>query len=105
MGEPNPMDEPEGEAMELVMPFIVCTSQGGPYDDDSFTAGFLAGQIDQALKIAAAANCETLSWPIFRMALAPQVDLIAMRYGFAAVVEASDAYPEWGELVVTRGLR
>ncbi len=35
-----PMEPDHSEtAMELVMPFIVCASKGGPYEDKSFVAG------------------------------------------------------------------
>lgn len=29
----------------LVMPFVVCESQGGPYDDNAYVAGFEAGNL------------------------------------------------------------
>ena len=31
---------------ELVMPFVVVTSAGGPYDDESYVAGFEASRVD-----------------------------------------------------------
>lgn len=101
----DPLDEPEGEAMELVMPFIVCQSNGGPYDDESFVAGFQAGEINYAMKLLAQIGVATrLHWPIVRSALKEQIDLMAMQHGFGAVkFEASDAYPEWGTLTVERG--
>lgn len=29
----------EEQEYDLVMPFVVCQSQGGPYDDDAFVGG------------------------------------------------------------------
>ena len=30
------LDQPESEKYDLAVPFIVCQSQGGPFDDDAF---------------------------------------------------------------------
>lgn len=93
--------EAEGMRMELVVPFIVCTSKGGPYDDDSFVAGFVAGEIDRALSVAAAAGADRLTRTV-RTALVPQLELLAMQHGFlhmhaVEVTETPDypAMPEW----------
>lgn len=51
------MDQPQpDEELELVVPFIVCASKGGPFDDDSFVAGFRCGEIDKALAAARVAG-------------------------------------------------
>lgn len=39
-------EEPE---LSLVMPFVVCTSEGGPYEDESFVAGWDLGTLDARL--------------------------------------------------------
>lgn len=94
---------PEGSGMELVMPFVSVSSVGGPYDDDAFAAGWQCGLIAANLEVAERLNVTELTWPFFRTALAKQVDLIAMRHGFVATIGASEEYPEWGVLIVTRG--
>jgi hypothetical protein len=39
MTDRDPLDEPEpGTTWGLVVPFVVCQSQGGPYDDDAFVS-------------------------------------------------------------------
>ena len=99
----EPEDQPECEGMELVMPFVVVTSKGGPFDDDAFTAGWAAAEIDGTLATAERIGATEVKFEVFRTALLKQVDLIAMRYGFASVVvEASEEWPEWGVLTVRR---
>jgi Arc/MetJ family transcription regulator len=94
------LDQPEAENWAIAVPFVVCESQGGPYDDDAFAAGFDAGRISQALKSARAAGATALRYTV-RTALVTQLDLIAMDAGFtlstAEVEETEDhpAMPEW----------
>lgn len=91
--------EPGAVEYGMVMPFVACATQGGPYDDQSFVAGYQAGQIDQSLAIidrvglagAAVAHC------VYR-ALLGQLDLIAMRHGYqmrSAPVTAGDDTETW----------
>lgn len=82
--------------MELEMPFVVCRSKGGPYDDDAFTAGFQAGGIDQALASAAASHATSVHFPIVHTALTRQLDLIGMRWGFPSMhLITSPEWPQW----------
>ena len=62
----------------LVMPFVVCESQGGPYQDESFVAGYELGQLSARLE----AKPAFLRLPL-RTASMRQVDLIAMRHGYS----------------------
>jgi hypothetical protein len=95
-------DRPEHDGMEMVLPFVVVTSVGGPYDDESFAAGWQCGEIDRALAVAAVTGATTVHFPIFRTSLQRQVDLIAMKHGFASVVvEPSGEWPEWSALTVS----
>ena len=72
---------------DLVMPFVVCRSRGGPYDDQAFTAGWWCGQADTTLS-AAPEECDRLSFSVgVPSLLAPQLDLIAMSRGFTLVHE------------------
>ena len=59
------------------MPFVVVESAGGPYEDESYIAGFEASRIDALLtqlprRIAIAVRTPNL----------PQVDLIAMSHDY-----------------------
>lgn len=99
---PDREDQPEGEGMELVLPFVLVASVGGPYDDDAFAAGWQCGDIDRTLA-QVPDTVDRLHWPVFRTALHRQVDLIAMRYGFdTVVVVPSQEWPEWGTLTIAR---
>lgn len=83
---------PEPAGAELVMPFVVCRSNGGPFDDRSFTAGWWCGYIDTVLD-SAPAECPRLVFPVgIPMAVAPQLDLVAMHRGFrlAETAEGDD---------------
>ena len=95
------LDQPEDEGMTLVVPFIVCRSKGGPYDDESFVAGWQGGEIDKALAAAAAIGATRVDYTV-RTALVPQLELVAMNRGFPSMVavevgetEDHDAMPEW----------
>lgn len=79
-------DEDEEPGYELVVPFIACTSQGGPYQDDAFVAGFALGTIDSEL-----AHGHPVSYDHVSPALVPQLDLIAMRRGY---IVTSEPWPE-----------
>lgn len=79
---------------ELVMPFVVCRSQGGVYDDEAFVAGYEAGQIDAALRAAAPMGVEMRRY--VHSALLPQLDLIAMEHGYQITSYPWDEHPdEW----------
>lgn len=68
---------------ELVMPFVSCISQGGPYEDEAFVAGFQVGGVDALL---AAGMTPPPGQPYYR-SLLPQLDLVAMRHGRTVTVE------------------
>ena len=71
----------------MVMPFVVCESQGGPYDDAAPVAGFEMGELDAQLNVAAVSDVLTMQRTL-RSASLPQVDLVAMRHGFRLKVIA-----------------
>ena len=104
----EPLDQPESAEYGLVMPFVVVTSKGGPYDDDAFTAGYSAGSIDANLAMANHLNADRLDYTV-RTGLLPQLDLIAMRHGYTMTrteVEATadyEAMPEWTFVRFQRG--
>jgi hypothetical protein len=93
--QPYPMTNPSGGHVELTLtvPFVVCASHGGPFDDAPFVAGFQAGMIHQALQTAGP-EVDRTRW-VVRTGLLRQVELIAMSAGFPTMtIDASD-YPEW----------
>lgn len=103
----DPLDQPDDDqSWGLVIPFIVCTSQGGPYQDEAFVAGFQAGQLDQRLAMLALAGGQRTT-AMVRTALVPLLELIAMNRGFPTVtaepVQAdpdrdTPAMPDWSTI-------
>ncbi len=77
----------------LVVPFVVCQSKDGPYDDAAFVAGYQCGEVDTKLAVAAALQAPSLDLPIVRRALLPQLALHGMRYGYTTM-EVPDPDPE-----------
>ena len=75
------------------MPFVVCQSQGGPYDDTAFVAGARFGQIEHEAKtILPGRQKQWWSEP----GLVPQLDLVAMENGLNMTTEPWDEHPdEW----------
>lgn len=65
------------EADDIVIPFVATVPYGGTYDLASFEAGYLTAQIEQAL-----ANSVARYQAPIRQAMAQQVDVLAMRYGY-----------------------
>jgi hypothetical protein len=91
----DPADQPERPGYELVMPFTVCRSAGGPYDDDAFVAGFQAGRVDQALEAGAVARASEVRFTVYTT-LVKQLELIGMSRGFPVVLaEESSEVPAW----------
>ncbi|MFB6392704.1 hypothetical protein [Polymorphospora lycopeni] len=80
---------PEDDGYDLIYPFTVCASNGGPYDDEAFTAGMQAGRVDHALAAAAAVGITEATFTV-STPLVPQLDLIGMHRGFSTM-EAKDA--------------
>jgi hypothetical protein len=73
---------------ETAMPFVLCRSHGGPYDDDAFLSGWRLGGIATTL---AGPGVSAVSDSI-RVEERRQADLIAMACGYAMTVDgAGDA--------------
>lgn len=90
--------------MSLVVPFVACRSQGGPYEDNGFAAGFQAGEIHRALLMAAPAHAERVRFPMVRSDLLPQLDLLAMHAGFTIVARNIDErFPQWADVTFSAG--
>lgn len=80
---------------ELVMPFVAVTSQGGPYDDLAYAAGWEMGVIDVFLQVLP--ESQHGHRVHIREGNLPQADLVAMKRGW--VVTHSE--PEDGWVLVT----
>lgn len=69
-----------------VLPFVSLVSNGGPHDDDSFTAGFEMGQLDVILGF----QWMQLHSTVIQTANVKQADLIAMHYDFKMEIEGEE---------------
>jgi hypothetical protein len=90
MTEPHPT---EGE-YTAVMPFILCQSEGGPYDDAAFIAGATCGALIEELRVLRL----TTATPHERYMNAkylPQIDLIAMANGYTIKPGELDQASGW----------
>lgn len=74
-------DRPDCAGYKLVLPFIACRSAGGPHDDVSFVAGWVAATIDADLR----RNLPQERYQV-RPDLVAQLDLIAMHRGYTVEV-------------------
>lgn len=94
--------EPEhyGAEFGLVMPFVVCKSNGGPFDDHAFVAGARYGQIEEEAKTIDAGGEK--SW-YAEPGLVPQLDLLAMHHGLTMATVPWDEHPdEWTLVTFSR---
>lgn len=85
---------PDDEQYDLVMPFVIVASTGGPFDDAAFVAGVTCGALDQELAITAAVHALPRERYIDAR-LIPQVDLIAMRHGYQTRLGDLDVPSGW----------
>lgn len=91
--------EPDEAAYDLVMPFLPVTSNGGPHDDDAYTAGYEMGGLDATLKSGGGVEYQA----IIRTENAKQADLIAMQHGYQCETTPTE-YPEWTHACFTSAL-
>lgn len=91
------MTADEGE-YALVMPFVACESQGGPYDDTAFVAAYNCATVAETLRTLAHLHTNGLTAATVeryvRPDLIPQLDLIAMKHGFTLTHEPWDEHPD-----------
>jgi hypothetical protein len=93
----GPVPEGEESEYELVLPFVICKSRGGPYDDDAFVSGWRLGQISAALEP------QGTSWAgLVQEAELPQLDLMAMRRDCRLEVLSNDLDGGWVRVSLTR---
>lgn len=74
----------------LVLPFTVVKSKGGPFDDDAYAAGFEAGRVWAELDHRPRSLTGS-----YRTVNVPQLDLIAMHFGYSLTVTDYDEWPDW----------
>lgn len=95
-------DDPtfEPTEWELLVPFVVTRSQGGPYDDDSYVAGFELGRICGSFLHIVSMDC-----PVHTGNL-PVLDLAAMREGFTMTTleEIDDTWTQVRFVKTDRGV-
>lgn len=82
-------ETPDAGEYGLVMPFVLAASQGGPYDDSAFVAGWRLAELGTLLKTAERFALDVPDQTLYP-ADAPQADLLAMRYGFTMKVKSYD---------------
>lgn len=79
---------------DLVMPFVLCATNGGPLDDDAFVVGW-----DCGVMYAELTTCQRLGatprarW--VKTAALPQLDLIAMDTQFTLTLTEDHPEAEW----------
>lgn len=88
------------DAYALVLPFVVCASKGGPYNDEDFSAGFQVGQIFQAMSTLPGEVVQ-VEYTV-RTMLLKQLDLVAMHFGFTVELKASEHVDDWTLWTATR---
>lgn len=93
--KPPPTPDEQEPTFGLVMPFVVVTSVGGPYDDTAFVAGCYYADIDRVLKDWGPPEYSAYVYP----ALVPQLDLLAMHHGYTMVSEPWEDHPDDWTLV------
>ncbi|MGE3795121.1 MAG: hypothetical protein AB7I38_14500 [Dehalococcoidia bacterium] len=92
------MSDHEDASYGLVMPFVATTSNGGPFDDQAFVAGYECGSIDMALHVLAPIGATVSRW--VHPELLPQLDLIAMRHGRQVYVGDEDDTGTWRHITI-----
>lgn len=101
----NPVDdgvhavggEEQEPGLELLMPFVTVASKGGPHDDVSYAAGWEMGALDAELQFSPILVSER----VIHTSNEQQADLIAMRHGYRAEIEATHI-DGWSTLRLTR---
>ena len=94
------MGEEHEHEYELVMPFVVCRSQGGPYDDEAFVAGCRFRELKFRLEVGRPTTLVTFESPD----LIPQLDLLAMDLGYHIVhIPWPEASEEWEQVTFSTG--
>ena len=87
-------EQPAEAEYGLVLPFVACKSNGGPFDDAAFIAGATCGALIEELRTLARLHA-TPRQRYINAALLPQVDLIAMSSGYTTTLGELDGASGW----------
>lgn len=95
-------DDEQAEGYELVMPFVSVKSNGGPFDDDAYVAGWRMGALDA--RLGGVGVLRSL-WreDVIRTEDVPQADLIAMKHQYRMEATPSADDEEWTVVRFTAG--
>ena len=86
----------EEVGFELAMPFVVCKSKGGPYDDAAYVAGWEGAYWDLELQRMGEFTTGHTIVASIHTDNQPQIDLIAMKHGWTATFDEPDPeFPGW----------
>ena len=86
-----PDEENEDHSIELVMPFVTVQSNDGPHDDQSYTAGYEMGRLDDQLEFEKPSVLDS----VVLTENIKQVDLIAMKNGYSMTPTLHEEDPTW----------
>ncbi|MEU1327198.1 hypothetical protein [Streptomyces microflavus] len=95
------MSDEQDTEYELAMPMVLVQSQGGPFDDAAFVAGYTCGAIDQELSLASALNAVPAARYVNAQYL-KQIDLIAMRHQYTLELGELDEASGWQMVAFSR---
>jgi hypothetical protein len=84
------------EADGPILPFVCVQSVGGPYDDESFAAGWSCGEVG-AMLIQRPVSLEVT----VRVATLKQLDLLAMHHGYVMEPCEPSEIEEWCHAMFT----
>jgi len=91
----NEERDEDASIYDLVMPFVVCDDNGGPYEASAFVAGCRYTTIDHALRTIVQFGIIEYQHYV-EPQLLPQLDLLAMHYGWKLTSEPWEEHPdEW----------
>ncbi len=82
---------------EAVLPFVLCRTNGGPYDDEAFLSGWRLGDLAATLAQPGISGLSDSIRPEERY----QADLIAMARGYSMSAEVSGD-PSWLNVTFVR---
>ena len=91
------MSTTDQDLMSGELPFVVCRSRGGPYDDEAFRSGWRLGDIAATL---ARGEASTMAESI-RPVECAQADRLAMAFGYTMRI-APGFDPDWVSVIFVR---
>lgn len=88
--------EPSGEPgeMALTVPFTACVSNGGPYDDEAFAAGFDCGAMHTEMLLLRTIGA-TPAARLVKPGVLDQLDLLAMHNRYTIKRGETDEASGW----------